>query len=45
MKAEGVYTHFSIYFPSWMTPRAGHPWLECYDGKVQPAVCEASRTG
>ena len=22
MKAEGIYTHFSIYFPLWFTPRA-----------------------
>lgn len=36
MKAEGIYTHFSIYFPLWMTPRAGHPWLEGYDGKTHP---------
>ena len=25
MKAEGVYTHFSIYFPLWFTPRADLP--------------------
>ncbi|MBC8128233.1 MAG: hypothetical protein H8M99_13915 [Gloeobacteraceae cyanobacterium ES-bin-144] len=36
MKSEGIYTHFSIYFPLWMTPRAGHPWLEGYDGKTHP---------
>ena len=33
MKAEGIYTHFSIYFPLWMTPG---PWLEGYDGKTHP---------
>ncbi|MEO8427430.1 MAG: hypothetical protein ABI651_09990 [Verrucomicrobiota bacterium] len=36
MKAEGIYTHFSIYFPLWFTPRAGLPWLEGYDGKKHP---------
>lgn len=36
MKAEGIYTHFSIYFPLWLTPRAGHPWLEGYDGRTHP---------
>ena len=36
MKAEGIYTHFSIYFPLWLTPRAGHPWLEGYGGSQHP---------
>ena len=36
MKAEGLYTHLSIYFPLWLTPRADHPWLEGYDGKKHP---------
>jgi hypothetical protein len=36
MKAEGIYTHFSIYFPLWLTPRADHPWLKGYDGKKHP---------
>ena len=36
MKAEGIYTHFSIYFPLWLTPRAGTPWLPGYDGKKHP---------
>jgi hypothetical protein len=36
MKAEGVYTHFSIYFPLWFTPRADLPWLPGYDGKQHP---------
>jgi hypothetical protein len=36
MKAEGIYTHFSIYFPLWMTPPADHPWLKGYDGKTHP---------
>lgn len=36
MKAEGIYTHLSIYFPLWFTPRADHPRLEGYDGKSHP---------
>lgn len=36
MKAEGIYTHFSIYFPLWLTPPPGTPWLEGYDGKHHP---------
>jgi len=36
MKTEGIYTHLSIYFPLWFTPRADHPWLQGYDGKSHP---------
>ncbi len=36
MKAEGIYTHLSIYFPLWFTPRADHPWLQGYNGKSHP---------
>ena len=36
MKAEGIYTHFSIYFPIWFRPRADNPWLKGYDGKTAP---------
>jgi hypothetical protein len=36
MKAEGIYTHLSVYFPLWFTPRPDHPWLEGYDGKSHP---------
>lgn len=36
MKAEGIYTHFSIYFPLWFTPRADLSWLPGYDGKRHP---------
>jgi len=36
MKAEGIYTHLSIYFPLWFRPRADHPWLKGYDGKTHP---------
>ncbi len=35
-KVEGIYTHFSIYFPLWMSPPADHPWLKGYDGKTHP---------
>ena len=36
MKAEGIYTHFSIYFPLWFKPKADNPWLKGYDGKTVP---------
>jgi hypothetical protein len=36
MKTAGIYTHLSIYFPLWFTPRADHPWLQGYDGKTHP---------
>ena len=36
MKAEGIYTHFSIYFPLWLKPKAGTPWLKGYDGTKNP---------
>lgn len=36
MKAEGIYTHFSIYFPIWFTPAANLSWLEGYDGTKHP---------
>ncbi len=36
MKAEGIYTHFSIYFPLWLAPRPGTPWLLGYDGTRKP---------
>jgi hypothetical protein len=36
MKAEGIYTHFSIYFPLWFRPKADNPWLRGYDGKTVP---------
>ncbi|HAB19789.1 MAG TPA: hypothetical protein DCE44_25565, partial [Verrucomicrobiales bacterium] len=36
LKAEGIYSHFSIYFPLWMTPTADHPWLKGYNGKTHP---------
>ncbi|MDB6031047.1 MAG: hypothetical protein JWM16_1385 [Verrucomicrobiales bacterium] len=36
MKAEGIYTHFSTYFPLWLTPKADNAWLPGYDGKKNP---------
>src|ERR1041384_1741300 len=36
MKAEGIYTHFSIYFPLLLSPEAGTRWLEGYDGTKHP---------
>ncbi len=36
MKAEGIYTYFSVYFPLWLTPKADNPWLKGYDGKHHP---------
>jgi hypothetical protein len=36
MKAEGIYTHFSIYFPIWLKPAANTPWLQGYDGNKSP---------
>lgn len=36
MRAEGIYSLFSIYFPLWITPAPGTPWLEGYDGKRHP---------
>jgi hypothetical protein len=36
MKAEGIYSHFSIYFPIWFKPKANTPWLPGYDGQKAP---------
>src|SRR5262249_31560134 len=36
MKAEGVYSYFSIYFPLWLRPAPDTPWLKGYDGKKHP---------
>ncbi len=36
MGAEGIYTHLSIYFPLWFTPKSGLEWLEGYDGSQHP---------
>ena len=36
LKAEGIYSHLSIYFPLWMQPKPGTPWLPGYDGVKHP---------
>ena len=36
MKAEGIYTHLSIYFPLWFKPQPGLSWLDGYDGNKNP---------
>lgn len=36
LKAEGIYTHFSIYFPLWFKPTADLEWLPGYDGQKPP---------
>jgi hypothetical protein len=36
MKAEGIYCHFSIYFPLWLRPAPDTAWLPGYDGKQHP---------
>ncbi|MHB9010125.1 MAG: hypothetical protein ACYDC1_24715, partial [Limisphaerales bacterium] len=36
MKAEGIYSHLSIYFPLWFRPSASLPWLAGYDGQRHP---------
>jgi hypothetical protein len=37
-KAEGIYTHLSIYFPLWMSPENGPGWREGYAGEKPPFV-------
>lgn len=36
MKAQGIYTLFSTYFPLWLKPRPGTEWLAGYDGQKNP---------
>lgn len=36
MKAEGIYSHFSTYFPLWLEPKPGTPWLDGYNGHEHP---------
>ncbi len=36
MRAEGIYTHLSIYFPLWFTPEPGLDWLQGYNGSQHP---------
>ncbi|HUY33771.1 MAG TPA: hypothetical protein VMV69_13555 [Pirellulales bacterium] len=36
MKEEGIYSHFSIYFPLWLKPKPSTAWLAGYDGNHIP---------
>jgi hypothetical protein len=36
LKAEGIYSHFSIYFPIWLNPAPNTPWLPGYNGQQHP---------
>lgn len=36
MKREGIYVHFSIYFPLWLKPLPSNAWLKGYDGEKHP---------
>ncbi|HEV8062092.1 MAG TPA: hypothetical protein VGP68_19595 [Gemmataceae bacterium] len=36
MKAEGIYSHFSIYFPLWLQPKPDFAGLPGYDGNKHP---------
>ena len=36
MKAEGIYSHFSVYFPLWLDPKPGMAWLPGYNGNKHP---------
>ena len=38
MKQEGIYTHFSIYFPLWLSPKADDKTLKGYNGSRHPFV-------
>lgn len=36
MKAEGIYTHISFYFPLWFNPTSDLEWIDGYDGSKHP---------
>jgi hypothetical protein len=36
LKHQGIYTHFSIYFPLWYKPATNDPVLQGYDGNTTP---------
>lgn len=36
LKAEGIYSHLSIYFPLWLTPKPDAAWLPGYNGQQHP---------
>lgn len=37
-KAEGIYSHLSIYYWDWLRPRPGTSWLLGYDGRSRPVA-------
>jgi hypothetical protein len=36
LKAQGIYSYYSIYFPLWLMPKPDSAWLPGYDGKTHP---------
>lgn len=36
LEHEGIYSHFTIYFPLVLQPAPGTPWLQGYDGSQHP---------
>jgi hypothetical protein len=38
MKSQGIYTDFSVYWYSFLSPKPGTPWLLGYDGKKNPCA-------
>jgi len=36
LKEEGIYSHFSIYFPLWLTPSTNNAMLKGYNGREHP---------
>lgn len=36
LKAEGIYSHFSVYFPLWLSPKPGNAFLPGYNGGQHP---------
>jgi hypothetical protein len=36
MKAQGIYTDFSVYWYGFFSPKPNTPWLPGYDGKTNP---------
>jgi hypothetical protein len=36
MKSQGIYTDFSVYWYSFISPKPNTPWLQGYDGKKNP---------
>ncbi len=38
LKAEGIYSHLSIYYWNWLRPKPETPWLRGYDGNTRPVA-------